>query len=141
MLTENRPSDHAAGISRRSFLKGASGIGLFAAAGGAPLLDFFVREAGAESAALVHRWVSSTCQGCTTWCPVQVKIVDGRAVHLRGNPHSLAITERCVRDRISRSNRCMIRIESRCPCAARTHVRGAMKIQVSSPSAGTRRWD
>ncbi|MBT4099918.1 MAG: molybdopterin-dependent oxidoreductase [Gemmatimonadetes bacterium] len=90
MLTENRPSDHAAGISRRSFLKGASGIGLFAAAGGAPLLDFFVREAGAESAALVHRWVSSTCQGCTTWCPVQVKIVDGRAVHLRGNPHSLA---------------------------------------------------
>ena len=34
--------------------------------------------------------MSSTCQGCTSWCPVQVKVSDGRAIKLRGNPYSKA---------------------------------------------------
>jgi len=34
--------------------------------------------------------MASTCQGCTSWCPVQVKVVDGRAVSVRGNPYSKA---------------------------------------------------
>lgn len=32
-------------------------------------------------------WRATTCQGCTTWCSVQVQIQDGRAIKLRGNPH------------------------------------------------------
>jgi anaerobic selenocysteine-containing dehydrogenase len=78
------------GISRRTFVQGAGAVGIVAAAGGSALLRFFARDAGAQPADLVARWISTTCQGCTSWCPVQVKVVDGRAVHLRGNPHSLA---------------------------------------------------
>jgi anaerobic selenocysteine-containing dehydrogenase len=78
------------GYSRRVFLKGLGSVGLIAATGGGPLLAFFSEEAEAQPSELVARWVASTCQGCTSWCPVQVKVVDGRAVSLRGNPHSRA---------------------------------------------------
>jgi anaerobic selenocysteine-containing dehydrogenase len=77
-------------ITRRTFLKGAGGMGIVAAIGGSPFLEFFARDAGAQTSDLVGRWMASTCQGCTSWCPVMVKVVDGRAVHLQGNPNSLA---------------------------------------------------
>ena len=78
------------GMSRRTFVKGAGTVGVVTAAAGAPLLQFFTRDLGAQSPELVSRWVASTCQGCTTWCPVIVRVTDGRAVELRGNPNSLA---------------------------------------------------
>ncbi|QIZ78168.1 arsenate respiratory reductase molybdopterin-containing subunit ArrA [Ferrimonas lipolytica] len=34
------------------------------------------------------QWVPTTCQGCTSWCAKQVYIMDGRAIKVRGNPHS-----------------------------------------------------
>ena len=33
-------------------------------------------------------WKPATCQGCTSWCSKQVYVIDGRAVKVRGNPHS-----------------------------------------------------
>jgi anaerobic selenocysteine-containing dehydrogenase len=30
----------------------------------------------------------ATCQGCTSWCSKQVYVIDGRAIKVRGNPHS-----------------------------------------------------
>jgi len=33
-------------------------------------------------------WRPTTCQGCTSWCSTQVYVVDGRAIKVRGNPHS-----------------------------------------------------
>ena len=33
-------------------------------------------------------WVPSTCQGCTTWCPVEIFVKDGRAIKVRGNQYS-----------------------------------------------------
>jgi len=33
-------------------------------------------------------WKPTTCQGCTTWCPVEVFVQDGRAVKVQGNRHS-----------------------------------------------------
>ena len=86
--TENAPAPHESGISRRSFLRTAGGVGLAAAAGGGPLLTFFTRDSAAQTSELAARWVASTCQGCTSWCPVQVQVVDGRAVKIRGNPFS-----------------------------------------------------
>ena len=74
-------------VSRRGFLAG-SGLGLVAAAGGGPLLAHFVRRSDSPSSAIAEQWMSTTCQGCTSWCPVQVQVVDGRAVKVRGNPHS-----------------------------------------------------
>lgn len=94
MLTETRSRGgrlrSESGVTRRAFLKGAGGIGIVTAVGGAPLLRFFTRDLDAAPSDLVSRWVASTCQGCTSWCPVQVKVVGSRAVHIRGNPHSLA---------------------------------------------------
>jgi anaerobic selenocysteine-containing dehydrogenase len=79
-------------LSRRAFLKGAGGlgIGLIASGAGAPMLSYFAREASAQPGEIVGRWLSSTCQGCTSWCPVQVQVIEGRAVKIRGNPHSKA---------------------------------------------------
>jgi anaerobic selenocysteine-containing dehydrogenase len=77
-------------MSRRSFLKGTGTVGIVAAVGGTALLEFFTLEAEAQSSELVSRWIASTCQGCTAWCPVVVRVVDGRAVHLAGNHASRA---------------------------------------------------
>ena len=89
MLTGTKPSEQTSagqtGISRRSFVKGAGTVGIVAAVGGSALLEFFTRDAGTKSSELVSRWVASTCQGCTSWCPVVVRVVDGRAGHVGGN--------------------------------------------------------
>ncbi len=81
---------HKTGFSRRTFLKAFGTATLFATAGGDPVLTFFAQDTAAPQAELAARWIASTCQGCTTWCPVQVRVVDGRAVSLRGNPHAKA---------------------------------------------------
>jgi anaerobic selenocysteine-containing dehydrogenase len=77
-------------VNRRGFLKGSACIGLVAAAGGGPLLTHFVVGDVERPTDLAATWVPSTCQGCTTWCPVQVQVIGGRAVKVRGNPDSLA---------------------------------------------------
>lgn len=78
-------------VSRRTFLRTSAGLGLLTAAGGGPLLTHFAHASAAEvAAASSEKWVATTCQGCTTWCPVQVKIAGGRAIAVRGNPHSKA---------------------------------------------------
>ncbi|MCG8334547.1 MAG: molybdopterin-dependent oxidoreductase [Proteobacteria bacterium] len=33
-------------------------------------------------------WKPATCQGCTSWCSKQVYVANGRAIKVRGNPHS-----------------------------------------------------
>jgi len=33
-------------------------------------------------------WKPTTCQGCTTWCPAEVFVQDGRAAKVRGNRYS-----------------------------------------------------
>ncbi len=82
-------SSHAPTVSRRGFLVG-TGLGLVATTGGGPLLAWFVPTSRTAATDLTARWMSSTCQGCTSWCPVQVQVVGGRAVKVRGNPHSKA---------------------------------------------------
>lgn len=77
-------------LTRRTFFKTTAGVSLLAAASGGPLLSHFAVAAQPDGASTLGKWVASTCQGCTTWCPVQVRVVAGRAVGVRGNPHSLA---------------------------------------------------
>lgn len=78
-------------LTRRHFLKTTTGVGLFTAVGGGPLLNYFATAAptGGMTKTL-GKWIASTCQGCTSWCPVQVHVVDGRAIGVRGNPHCKA---------------------------------------------------
>lgn len=81
----------AQGLSRRSFLKTSLTAG--AAAGLAlPGLTAFVpasrAEAAGNNAGKLGEWRPGTCQGCTSWCSLQVYVVEGRAVKIRGNPNS-----------------------------------------------------
>ncbi len=75
-------------IHRREFLKSTVAVGAFAAAGAPSLNGLAQALDGNGSQAGAGRWVASTCQGCTTWCPVEVFVQDGRAVKVRGNPLS-----------------------------------------------------
>lgn len=34
------------------------------------------------------RWMPSTCQGCTTWCPIEIFVVNGRPIKVRGSQNS-----------------------------------------------------
>jgi anaerobic selenocysteine-containing dehydrogenase len=80
-------------VSRRLFMSSSLGVGLglVAMSSGSPMLyNFAVAAPGDSKQDAVGRWVSSTCQGCTSWCPVQVRVLDGRAISVRGNPHSKA---------------------------------------------------
>lgn len=72
-------------VTRRNFLKVSASAGTFllGAAGGRPLLRAF--DQGKPSLGSPGKWVATTCQGCTTWCPVEIKVVDGRAIKVRGN--------------------------------------------------------
>ncbi|NCF19610.1 MAG: molybdopterin-dependent oxidoreductase [Haliea sp.] len=90
MNEKNSISECGPKLSRRKFLKQSGGVGIIAAVGGGPALSFFSMEAKASAPRIVEQWMSSTCQGCTAWCPVQVQVTDGRAIKLRGNPHSKA---------------------------------------------------
>ena len=77
-------------FTRRQVLKASavSGLGIITAAGGRPALKALAQTANGGKPP-PGQWLSTTCQGCTTWCPVQVKVVQGRAIKVRGNPHSL----------------------------------------------------
>ncbi len=76
------------GITRRSFVKGTLATG--ALLSGMPALRAFVRTgpARAAEAGEAGQWLPANCQGCTSWCSKQVYVVNGRAVKVRGNPHS-----------------------------------------------------
>jgi anaerobic selenocysteine-containing dehydrogenase len=89
-------------ISRREFLKNTtiSGIGLIGMLSGGPLLRAFQETTG--KGATVSKWMTSVCQGCTTWCPVQVKVIDGRAVKITGNQYAKANHGKvCVRSHMA----------------------------------------
>lgn len=78
-------------MTRRDFIKASAAAGLLVAGVKVrkPVLTAFAQgnEAGKKLVS-AGEWVASTCQGCTTWCPVQVKVVDGRAIKVRGNPNA-----------------------------------------------------
>ncbi len=95
-------------IKRRNFLKtlGITGAGVFVIN---PVLGAFGKSADKSSAASgeekgkspagkskgansgnkdIGVWYPSTCQGCTTWCPIEILVQSGRAVKVRGNQNS-----------------------------------------------------
>ena len=76
-------------IKRRDFLKLGAAAGV-AATIRKPTLNAFAKDDGGKIAAgeLPGEWKPSTCQGCTTWCPVEIFVQDGRAVKVRGNRYS-----------------------------------------------------
>ena len=81
-------------MKRREFLKGTVAAGAAVATSG-PVFKAFsigqrekvIKDEGA-SGTEEGEWLPTSCQGCTTWCPVEVFVQDGRAVKIKGNRHS-----------------------------------------------------
>jgi len=80
---------NSTGVSRRSFIQRTAIIGAALTLGGGIMPEMKALEAATgPSAEGMGKWMPATCQGCTSWCSKQVYIIDGRAVKVRGNPHS-----------------------------------------------------
>ncbi len=77
-------------IKRRDFLKLSVAASAATALSGCGHKDQGMNALASEGAIgeSPGQWKPSTCQGCTTWCPVEVFVQDGRAVKVRGNQHS-----------------------------------------------------
>lgn len=77
-------------FSRREFIQYSSAAGLLVSAQtGHPLSRALGASSPSHMKAVNEDWRSTTCQGCTTWCSVQVQIDQGRAVKVRGNPQCM----------------------------------------------------
>ena len=76
-------------LSRRSFIKASAATGATLAVGTGlkPQLSALAATAP-TGVGKMGKWLPATCQGCTSWCSKQVYVIDGRAVKVRGNPHS-----------------------------------------------------
>jgi anaerobic selenocysteine-containing dehydrogenase len=74
-------------VRRRDFIKSmaVAGVGAYTFN---PALGAFSKAKKPASVSAAGEWLPSTCQGCTTWCPIEVLVQDGRAVKIRGNQHS-----------------------------------------------------
>lgn len=74
-------------ITRRDFVKatGATGAGMMLAGSNLDL-KFFKESDRAPSGE--EKWVAGGCNGCVGWCPLRVRVVDGKAVKITGNPES-----------------------------------------------------
>lgn len=88
-------------INRRDFLKTTAGTAAIAST-----VSFFPSEAEAKIGELkyegeVGKWMSSTCQGCTSWCPIQGLVVDGKVIKVRGNPNSPSGGRICPRPHLA----------------------------------------
>ncbi|MBW2158104.1 MAG: molybdopterin-dependent oxidoreductase, partial [Deltaproteobacteria bacterium] len=90
-------------LSRRSFVKASAvtGTAMGLGFGWKPTLRALA-QASAPLSDGMGEWMPATCQGCTSWCSMQVYVVDGRAVKIRGNPHSkVNLGAGCVRSHLS----------------------------------------
>lgn len=77
-------------IKRRDFLKVGVATGAVGAMGGLKLNAFAAAkgEEAISGGTDPGHWIASTCQGCTTWCPCEIFVQNGRAVKVRGNRYS-----------------------------------------------------
>ncbi len=77
-------------VTRRSFLKASAlGLGAAVAAGATPFAEVADADESHQKN-LKGKWVSSGCQGCTSYCPVKVFVQSGRVIRVKGNPNCTA---------------------------------------------------
>ena len=87
-------------VRRRDFIKTMGAVGVGVAIYNPALEAFAALPADASGDLLDGQWYPSTCQGCTTWCSVEVFVQDGRAVKVRGNANSKSILAKFVQEGI-----------------------------------------
>jgi len=72
-------------IKRRDFLKGMAAAGVLVTIDGPTLNSLAFAAKGKASEGT---WLPTSCQGCTTWCPAEVYVQNGRATKVKGNRYS-----------------------------------------------------
>ena len=82
-------------LTRSGFMKGAAIAGVSLAVGSGLRALREAAGANAPTSDGEGDWRPTTCQGCTSWCSIQVLVRDGRAVKVRGNPRSKVNTGNC----------------------------------------------
>lgn len=87
-------------LRRRDFVKASAAAGALLAVGCGPKMNALEpsKTTPKNSSGIGEKpgkWVSTSCQGCTTWDAIQVYVQDGRAVKVRGNPNSKANLGTC----------------------------------------------
>ncbi len=75
-------------VGRKDFMKGAVVAGAALAVGSAFKALRAFAAAPKSGSVEGGQWKPTTCQGCTSWCAVEVYVEDGRAIKVRGNPRS-----------------------------------------------------
>ncbi|MCT8137014.1 molybdopterin-dependent oxidoreductase [Anaerobacillus sp. CMMVII] len=77
-------------MRRRTFLKASAAAGALAAVSSAmPISLSNLEESRVKADAMKEeKWVNSFCTNCVGWCPLRVRVVNGKAVHVEGNPLS-----------------------------------------------------
>ncbi len=77
-------------LRRRDFMKisAAAGVTVGVAGTGCLSTNVLSKGGGGKPVGEQGEWKPTSCQGCTTWCPAEVLVQEGRAVKVRGNRHS-----------------------------------------------------
>ena len=80
-------------LTRREFIQASVASAAVLSTGcatqpGAPVTSAMVVRKAEAAGPAKGDWVSTTCQGCTQWCAIQIFVEEGRAVRVRGNPLS-----------------------------------------------------
>ena len=92
---------HEIAFSRRSVLAFGGALAAVSAIRVSPMGELLSSTAYAQVRVPLPgsgKWVATTCQGCTAWCPKQAYVQNGRVIHVRGNEFCDKIgTSGCVR--------------------------------------------
>ncbi len=86
-------------IRRREFLKGMAATGFACALNGTLLHSLAYAEKVTGSS--TGEWKPTSCQGCTSWCPAEAFVQDGRVSKVRGNQNSKGAKYVCPRGHLS----------------------------------------
>lgn len=101
----NEPVENQSGLTRRQFLQtaAASGMGavVFTGCGTTASHEFIIQSRthlSEDTLTAFENWYASTCRGCDAGCGVIVRVIEGRAKKVEGNPdHPLNLGKLCAR--------------------------------------------
>lgn len=77
------------GVSRRRLLVGGLALAGSGALATMPVLRHLATSAADSQEAGSAEWVATSCLNCPAWCPQLVRVSEGRATGVKGNPESL----------------------------------------------------